>query len=391
VSFAKYIRVSLDVLGIVLAVAACLTVLYYWDTTRIYYKRFRADGPYRYDAIDPRLRARDPTEFIHVRDAAAAEAIRETLRRVIWGEAGLPDRALPDLVVSDLLGKKSLEADCADISDPETRRKLRCELGLYRPWKNLAGLDELRVSVGPEYKATVAYFRPVRANATLVLYHHGYAGTFHDQHRLLEYLVDAGYTVAAFNLLGYGDNSCPGVSAWCNVAWGKFGVPLPMRLHFKPPVATINYAGKHGLHRVAMIGLSTGAWVTTVLSAVEPRIARSYAVAGAIPFYMRRGSEWPSGHRYPPLMKAATMLDLFVLGATPAGRSQWQIYNRYDRCCYDGVRSALFGQVTADAVQKIGGGRFDVVIDETHPRHKISRWAFERILRDLDAMQAGRP
>ena len=85
------------------------------------------------------------------------------------------------------------------------------------------------------------------------------------------------------------------------------------------------------------------------------------------------------------------MLDLFILGASPADRRQWQIYNRYDRCCYGGIRSKLFDEVVAEAVRNIGGGQFDVFIDETHARHKISRWAFGLILRDLEEFSATEP
>jgi len=388
-SLARCARPCLDVLGILLVIAACLSVLYYWDPTRALYKRFRMDDPYRYERIDPHLRTRDAAALIHVRTPAAAKTVRENLVRVIWGAEGLPRGARPDRVVRDILQRRDLGGDCDRRSEPKTRRRLRCELDRYRGWKNLAGLDELHVAVGPAYSSTVAYFRPARSNGTLVLYHHGYAGTFHEQDRNLERLVDAGYTVAAFNLLGYGDNSCPVSSAWCDVAWGKFDVFLPMRLHFTPPVVTINYAQAGGhIDRVVMIGLSSGAWVTTVLSAVEPRIARSYAIAGVLPVYLHRRNEWPAGHRYPPLVAAATMLDLFVLGATPAGRQQWQIYNRYDRCCYDGIRGTLFAATVAKGVGTIGGGRFDVLIDETHARHKISRWTMERILLDLSAPRA---
>ena len=85
------------------------------------------------------------------------------------------------------------------------------------------------------------------------------------------------------------------------------------------------------------------------------------------------------------------MLDLFILGASPAERRQWQIYNRYDRCCYDGIRSDLFAETTAKAAKNVGGGRFEVLIDETHARHKISRWAMEWIMRDLAELNAAGP
>lgn len=382
-----YARLSLDAFGFMLVISAFLSVLYYWDPTRTYFKRFRMDDPYRYEEIDHRLQVQDPADLVNVRSGASAKVIRENLTRVIWGSKDLRNGLLPDVIVRNILDQTDLNADCENLGDPKTRRKLRCELDIYRGWKNLESLDELHVSFSSEYSATIAYFRPLNPNGTLVLYHHGYAGTFHDQHRILERLVAEGYTVAAFNLVGYGDNSCTRDSAWCDVSWGKFKIQLPMRLHFSPPVATINYAQKHGgISTVAMIGFSAGAWVTTVLSSVEPRIARSYSVAGIVPVYVRRGNEWPKGQRYAPLVNAATVLDLFILSASPAGRKQWQIYNRYDRCCYNGIRSRLYGNIVAEAVRNIDGGQFVVLIDETHARHKISRWAFQLILRDLEKL-----
>ncbi|MCG8512002.1 MAG: hypothetical protein MI741_22535, partial [Rhodospirillales bacterium] len=173
-------------------------------------------------------------------------------------------------------------------------------------------------------------------------------------------------------------------SLWCEVAAGVFSVPYPLRVFFSPLAEAINFALREGhVRHVSMVGFSGGAWITSVMAAVDPRIARSYPVAGVMPFYLRRDKEWPPNQVYPPLMEAAGMLDLFVLGASGVGRRQVQFFNRYDRCCYSGLRPLLYEEAVQAAVRQSGGGVFDVVIDETHARHKVSRWAFERIVTDL--------
>ncbi|WP_394356823.1 alpha/beta fold hydrolase [Shumkonia mesophila] len=383
----------LDIAGAALVFASWLAALYYWDPTRMLFKRAVATDPYLYEAVEPRFRDQDPAAFIGVRDGAALREVRSKVVEVIWGRDGLPDSGLPDEVIRDLDKRRDSGDKCPSGPFEPLLKTLRCEVRNYATWDNLAGIDELRIFVRSEsvesaFPASVAYFRPLRANGTLVIYQHGFAGTYHAQHRYLEHLVAAGFTVAATSLANYGDNNCPEreQTPWCAVSAGVFDVPLPMRVHFTPLVKTINFAlGEGSVRHVAMIGFSAGAWITAVMAAVDTRIARSYPVAGVIPFYLRRDKEWSPAQSYPPLINAAGMLDLYVLGASGAGRRQVQYFNRFDRCCYNGTRPLLYEKAVETAVREWGGGAFDVVIDETHARHKISRWTFERILGDLGA------
>ena len=87
------------------------------------------------------------------------------------------------------------------------------------------------------------------------------------------------------------------------------------------------------------------------------------------------------------MFEAASILDQFILGASDAGngpaRRQVQFFNKFDRCCYAGERALIYEQAVAGSVGAMESGSFDVVIDETHPRHKLSRWVFNKILADL--------
>jgi hypothetical protein len=101
---------------------------------------------------------------------------------------------------------------------------------------------------------------------------------------------------------------------------------------------------------------------------------------------MRRGQEilHDSPPSYPPLMAAANHLEMFALGAAGVDRAQVQVFNRYDRCCFNGIRSDLYKTEVQNAVRRNGyGGRFDVLIDESHADHRISDFTTRAILQDL--------
>lgn len=384
-----------DVLGVLLVIAAWLSVLYYWDPTRVLVKRLKADSPYTYDELRPEHVDINPGRFMVVADSAGANDARERLAQVIWGQPAAPRDLLPTTVRKDLLTERPATDDCAELEfqKNETLQRLKCQLHRYENWPGLAGIDELMVEVGPLYKASVAYFRPKSANGVLVLYQNGYASTYHHQFRHIERLINAGFTVAAANHTGYGDNYCPKGSpllAWCDVGWGAYDVPLPMRVHFSPLVAAINHGIREsGFEDIAMIGLSAGGWLTSVMAAVDRRIVLSYPVAGFMPPYLQEEGEQPPNQTYEPLFAAASMLDQFVLAADAPGRRQLQIFNRYDRCCYGNIRAQLYEPAVKQRVRDVNGGAFDVRIDETHARHKISRWALDQIIRDILANTGG--
>src|SRR5437016_10127528 len=64
------------------------------------------------------------------------------------------------------------------------------------------------------------------------------------------------------------------------------------RFFYKPLVVAMNYVEDHYTYEsVYMTGLSGGGWTTTVYAALDPRIERSYPVAGSAPNYLRVGYE----------------------------------------------------------------------------------------------------
>jgi hypothetical protein len=86
---------------------------------------------------------------------------------------------------------------------------------------------------------------------------------------------------------------------------------------------------------------------------------------------------------YGPMVRAASYLDMYVLATDRPGRRQIQVFNRYDRCCYRNTKALLYLDAVREAVSAIDGGKFDVLIDETHTDHKISDQAMGLILADM--------
>jgi pimeloyl-ACP methyl ester carboxylesterase len=286
----------------------------------------------------------------------------------LWGEGGLPVRRVD-----------SVETDGLD--------------SRYTGLPSLAAIERLRIRMEFGLDSAAIHLRPERPNGTLVILHQG-----HDHQplpmELSAALLERGYSVLAMSMPLYGENARP------EIQFPSIG-RLTLRIHeqlrllepaqgsqlkyfVEPVVVALNHLlPAHGYRRVAMIGLSGGGWTTTLAAAVDPRIAQSYPVAGSQPLNLTVGEAWPDFEQSEPtLYKRFSYLDLYLLGASGQGRRQVQVVNAYDPCCFRGRAAESYRGQVAERARRLGGD-FDVLIDDTHEEHKISKWAMERILADL--------
>lgn len=387
----------LDGLGLLLAVASVLAVLYSWDPTRLWLKRQLPDAADRYDRVPAALAALPAAGWLKVRDAGASAEMRGLLVNRIFGLLQLPTDMLPARVIKDVDKAQARHGACRTAQGPAVLhllsriraaagRPLACEASFYAGWDNLAGIDELTGILKSGAAAySIGYFRPRRANGRLVLLHAGLGATYHDLHRLIEGWIAGGTTVAALNMPGHGDNACDDTSRPCT------GDALPPPLdgvparHFLPPVVAVNHAlAQGGIAQVAMVGLGAGAWVTAVSAALDARITRSVLVAGVLPEPLLAGKEESAREIIAGIRDLAGMLDLAVMAADRPGRRQLQVFNRFDRCCFAGPRPTLYADLLARTATDLGG-QLALEFDESHARHKISAWAGDRI----DALLGG--
>lgn len=362
--FPKACLIALAAVAILSGVVELL--IHHIDATRVYYKRLKAPSAYTFDKIQPYILKTDPRSLIQIGKDRKVEDIRKALVGVVWGADVAPEALLP--------------REVSAIAAPEV---------LDRDY--VSKMERLTVPVDAGYTAHPVLIHPRSPNGRLAVYQHGYAGVFWDFDHVLNGLLKAGFTVLANNYPGYGEN------ALTNYDHPRFGyyqhrphlfmsyVEWPLRYYFDPLAAGINHALKtHSLTDVAMIGFSAGGWATAVYAAIDTRIVQSYPVAGVLPLYAKLGYR-PPEHYYRPLIHTANYLEMYVMAADRPGRSQYQIFNQYDRCCYRNRYGDHFGPAVQAALKDLGGGRFQVFIDTSHADHKISDHALKVILDDLAA------
>ena len=160
----------------------------------------------------------------------------------------------------------------------------------------------------------------------------------------------------------------------------------PIKFFVEPVAVAINYLQRtYGFRDISMIGISGGGWTTTLYAAIDPRVAHSIPVARAVCRILATAPARSAiMNSFTNLYSIANYFDLYVLGASGIGRSQVQILNEFDTCCFWGVRSRFYEKAISAAVSRLGDGQIRVLIDDSHHEHKISTYMLETaILHEL--------
>ncbi len=293
---------------------------------------------------------------------------RQRLIRFLWGEAELPVVKTPHSVVKG-------------ISDSR-----------YAFLDNPASIDRIEIRMEFGVNSIIYLFHPRSPNGRLLIYHQGHGGDFFLGRDTIHFFLRHGYAVAAFAMPLLSMNVQPTIETLAgSITLQEHGdlrvlesdVFSPMQFFFEPITVFLNYAmGEYDYDLVAMVGLSGGGWTTTLAAALDPRIERSYPVAGTRPLYFGDGGDYEQTH--PGLYALANYPELYVLGTYGGARRQIQVLNRYDPCCFAGTEHVLYEEQVARTAQRVGNGSFSVFLDETHLEHKISEAALAVMLNDLE-------
>lgn len=334
---------------------------------RIRIEDTRSSDP-RFTALREEELDTDAASLISLRTPADVEARRQAVIRLVWGKLGFSTNRMPALV----------------------------EIGI-KDWRfkrepSVSSVDQLTVQMTAGIDSKILFFHPPKAHHGLVIFHGGHEQDFASSWAVILTFLQKGCPVMAINMPLVPPNSQP------KVAVPNFGVIRltshdqlamfddPLHYFVEPMLQAVNYAVSLGIRDIATIGFSGGAWTVTLYSAVDPRVTRTYPVAGGVPLYLSEGSDAAWSHlesSYMPLCKLASILDLQVMGASGENRRELQVLNQFDNAGLQGIGSRTYLPEVQSAVKSIGPGFFDVWLDRTHFGHLVSDKAIEVIVRDL--------
>jgi len=325
----------------------------------------------QFERIEPEYFDTDVGGLIDIDSLEDVNRKRQALIEYVWGGKGFPGSKLPDRVEENIRDQRysELYAGC------------------------LKRIDKLTVEMEHGLNSIAYHFIPKNGNGRLIVYHQGHRGDFIQGIDTIRAFLERGYAVMGFSMPLLGMNNKPVVEL---KRFGKFEIRkhIHMRLldnpihYFMEPIAVgLNYAQKYQYSDICMTGISGGGWTTTVYAALDPRIRRSYPVAGSFPIYLRSNAQRDWGdyeQTLPELYRTANYLELYLMGGSGRGRGQIQILNQYDACCFAGIKYRTYEQVVTRRVESVGEGGFWVYLDSTHKSHKISDAALEVIFADLE-------
>ena len=327
----------------------------------------------------------DPGKLITISTPQDIDVKRKQLMQFIWKTDHLPT-TLPGSIEKDFVDSR------------------------YKKMKYLKSIDKITTRMEFGLKSIAYHFKSSKQNKNkLVIYHGEHSGDFIYAYALIESFLKEGYDVLAFAMPLLGLNSEPIGDT------GRFGniVDIPaygtltladhntfffvdnstftsIKFYVHPIAVALNYIEQqYDYESIVMTGYSGGGWTTTLYTALDPRIQKSYPTASSQPFYLisndydlYMGGDYETFN--PELYRIADYLDLYIMGSSGENRNQIQILNLYDPCCFAGVGYKTYEDVVSDRVKSLGNGSFSVFSDDSHYEHKISDVAFEVILEDME-------
>jgi hypothetical protein len=306
---------------------------------------------------------------IGLQSADDATKMRTRLRAFIWGKDGFPTDAPPKQIESDV------------------RQGFLAVRGSSR-------VDRLVTEMEYGFNSIAYLFYPISTSKKLLIYHQGHSAEPDHDKRVISYFLERGHHVLFLRMPLFDGNNQPHIHLE-KVGLVKFqthdqlkflerGDFNPLKLFFEPVTRSLNYAlGNARYDMVAMVGISGGAWLTSVYAALDERVTQSYPVAGTSPIFIRFAlpeSDWGDYEQtHPKLYSIANQLEMYVLASHGQRRKQVQVFNEYDPCCFSGLTSRVYEQAVKEKVRQLGEGHFSVWLDDTHYEHKISNKALHII------------
>jgi hypothetical protein len=317
----------------------------------------------------------DIASIIDIHSSADVLEKRKKVIELLWGKNGFPYEKQPDDIAKGIIDTNFVSL------------------------KNLKSINKLSITMEFGLNSIIYHFIPRKGNGSAAIYHQGHRGKFSLGKRTIKAFLEKGYDVFALSMPLIGMNNKPVVD------FNRFGKMIihshnqmeylqpneghPIKYFMEPVATVVNYAQNFDFEKLIMVGISGGGWTTTLYSAIDPRIKNSYPTAGTLPNFIR-SREISNTHslgdyeqQNPTLYRSANFMELYIMGSHGTGRSQLQILNEFDACCFRGTAYKEYKDIVKDRVKSLKSGSYDIFLDSSHRLHQISHKALEIIFNDL--------
>lgn len=321
---------------------------------------------------EERIKKEESRMVLEIADVAELQKRRAQLITYTWGTSSLPLNRVPDVISRNI------------------------EVPRYRNFFKGVSIDQwiVRMQFGLDSKIFV--FTPNKlVHRTTIIYQQGHEGDVLYGASTIGFFLRKGFRVVALAMPLLGPNNQPAVSFkrhgsirlqdhnYFALLDHEYGV-RSVKFFIEPVIACVNQIMASGVSSIAMIGCSGGGWTATICAAVDDRITVSFPVAGSLPFSLRRAGELADYEQHlPSLYDIVNYPEMHVLGCYGLNRRQLQILNEFDTVAWSGRRGATYAGVVQDALNKLGGGKFSVMIDSSWVGHGISKSALQRMNAEL--------
>tara|TARA_B100000212_G_scaffold342572_1_gene330732 strand:+ start:9 stop:1190 length:1182 start_codon:yes stop_codon:yes gene_type:complete len=256
---------------------------------------------------------------------------------------------------------------------------------------------------------SIAYhFKAKNSINKLLVFHEGIRGNYLKKNQLgnfvvskrqIKFFLSKGYDVLAISLPTLGLNPKPIVNIK-NIGKVKIDAPYKISLidqddgsHFlryfiEPVSELLDFTLTHNkFDDVAMIGIGSGGWVTTLAAASDLRIKKSFSVSGTLPIALLNKDFGKSNANYfeyvPSFYLRFNYLDLYLLSAHGINRSHNQIYIINDPRRFSGEAYKLYADDLKKMAKNLPNTEFDFYKDSSTFENNISKESLEFIYQKL--------
>ena len=344
------------------------------DSLKVMYQNtFQVHKDKNFETIEPIFQKTDVHSLIDIKSENDILEKRNNLINFIWKSEEIPDD-------TKILSEHNITDERFD---------------------SLENLHQInRYEIEMEYGVnSIAYlFLPDKSNNVLVIYHQGHAGDFVEGFETINNLLKNNYPVLAFSMPLLGQNNQPEIEisnigiiklqSHSNLQFLDTENFSSIKFFIHPILVSLNHIEQEfNFKQFHMIGISGGAWTTTLYSAIDDRIEKSYAVGGPLPLFLTinvpgNGGDYELNHK--PLYDNANMLELFILSAYGDQREHIKFLNQYDPCCYYGINYQLFENEVYQIMNELDSGKINIILDSNIREHAISKNTINSILNSMN-------